>query len=720
MKCDHDHPVAKAVLGPPSRKISPLGRSLVRIYRKNVLSMYRAVRAWLHLMVDAEEYGALHQWVLGEEPILESLTEYEAWEPTTRLAKALFDVRVEQTADRFRKAGQVTSFSNITSTLVDWDCVRMAGDRRMGTQHLRIFGEAMGKTAQIARIETSFDVVNMRAVKWASENTNRVINELVKDQIAGVGEYISRGIAEGDSMATIGRQMRRNKLFGLNQRQMRAMRGFREKVTSRYSRLKGGLTGRHGPSRLRKIERAVQREATKKLRYRAEMIARTETSRAVSEGTLEAYDVGRTRHVEFEASADACLICIGYDGNIFTLSAASGLIPVHPNCLISAAVKVYTADGWRPVGKVAVGDLVLTHRGRFRPVVELHRNRAAAGVVQLRAGPHALSVTEDHPVLINGQWIPAREAKVGDHFQMMSTPCETCGKPMPWTPGTSRRYCNQFCQWKNPEHRKLISAKTSAQLVRQYADGTRDRATAWRAGNQALRDKPYTPRPHMSGMFNNAKRPEVREKIRLSKLGDKNAMKRPEVAAKVSAALRAFYAAHPEKHPNARLAQKARRSGPASTTYIERMMWKELKARGISFSYNHRVGSLWVDFALVEHNIAVECDGAYWHQDEEKERTRDARLEAAGWTMLHFTGSEIERDVSACADKIERVLANHEGQYEFHSFEITEIKRKPPEVRSLWNLSVEEDESYVAAGFVVHNCRCNWLPVVDVTGAPAG
>ena len=475
MKCDHDHSVAKVVLGPPSRKISPLGRSLVRIYRRNVLSMYRAVRAWLHLMIDAEDYGALHQWVLGEEPILESLTEYEAWTPTTRLAKALFDVRVEQTADRFRKAGQVTSFAAVTSTLVDWDCVRMAGDRRMGTQSIRIYGQAMGKTAQIARIETSFDVVNTRAVKWASENTNRVINELVKDQIAGVGEYVSRGIAEGDSMATIGRQMRRDKLFGLNQRQMRAMRGFREKVTSRYSRLKGGLTGRHGPSRLRKIERAVQREATKKLRYRAEMIARTETSRAVSEGTLEAYDVGRTRHVEFEASADACIVCIGYDGNIFTLSAASGLIPVHTNCLTSPATQIYTAGGWRAIVAVGVGDLVLTHEGRYRRVVELHRNREVVGEVTISTELESLSVTPEHPVLIGGRWTPAGEAKVGDSIRVM----------------------------------------------------------------------------------------------------------------------------------------------------VEDM-------------------------------------------------------------------------------------------------EITEIKRKPPELRSLWNLSVEEDESYVAAGFVVHNCRCNWLPVVDVTGAPAG
>ena len=31
---------------------------------------------------------------------------------------------------------------------------------------------------------------------------------------------------------------------------------------------------------------------------------------------------------------------------------------------------------------------------------------------------------------------------------------------------------------------------------------------------------------------------------------------------------------------------------------------------------------------------------------------------------------------------------------------------------TLYNLSVEEDESYIANHFVIHNCRCNIIPVV--------
>ena len=38
-------------------------------------------------------------------------------------------------------------------------------------------------------------------------------------------------------------------------------------------------------------------------------------------------------------------------------------------CFISSRVLIYTSEGFRPIKDIRVGDLVLTHRGRFRPVV---------------------------------------------------------------------------------------------------------------------------------------------------------------------------------------------------------------------------------------------------------------------------------------------------------------------------------------------------------------
>jgi len=58
-----------------------------------------------------------------------------------------------------------------------------------------------------------------------------------------------------------------------------------------------------------------------------------------------------------------------------------------------------------------------------------------------------------------------------------------------------------------------------------------------------------------------------------------------------------------------------------------------------------------------------------------------------------------------------RLLKNHNGEYKFTSVPIIEIKRWIlKKARTLYNFSVEGDESYIAKGFVTHNCSIS--PVV--------
>lgn len=44
---------------------------------------------------------------------------------------------------------------------------------------------------------------------------------------------------------------------------------------------------------------------------------------------------------------------------------------------------------------------------------------------------------------------------------------------------------------------------------------------------------------------------------------------------------------------------------------------------------------------------------------------------------------------------------------------ITSIRRLKVETERLYNLAVEEDESYVANGIVVHNCKSYLVPVLN-------
>lgn len=65
------------------------------------------------------------------------------------------------------------------------------------------------------------------------------------------------------------------------------------------------------------------------------------------------------------------------------------------------------------------------------------------------------------------------------------------------------------------------------------------------------------------------------------------------------------------------------------------------------------------------------------------------------------------------SDKI-CLLANTIGQHELISYPIREIiKWKLNKNTKLYNLSVEEDESYIAEGIVVHNCRCQVIPLTS-------
>jgi len=98
--------------------------------------------------------------------------------------------------------------------------------------------------------------------------------------------------------------------------------------------------------------------------------------------------------------------------------------PLHPRCLIDGQIKIYTSKGWRPIRGITIGDLVLTHRGRFKKVTQLHFTpKQKPNVVKLiidnKRQQIKLSVTENHPILIDNRWVVARDVKVGDEINYL-------------------------------------------------------------------------------------------------------------------------------------------------------------------------------------------------------------------------------------------------------------------------------------------------------------
>ena len=318
------------------------------IYRKHIFRMKREVRAWLKLMQDAIIYGIEQQMILGKEPI----EDYSAdlYEPTTEIERACMELRADQFAKYLKssfekakietrintpnldksclqrilqgsstilKASPGSIANQITAGIVDWHCVLAHGDRRMARAHMDIYGDAMMKGGRLARTSLSFDVVNEKAVRWASINSNKLVTQIADDTRRMLRTIISDGIRDGKSIPKIAKEMR--PLVGLNNPQAKAVQNLRAKLVD---------------AGVKNIDTKVDKYARKMLRLRTETIARTETANSVSAGTLEGYGSSGISYVRFVASGDACSVCSFLDGNVYTLAEADGMITgeTHPNC----------------------------------------------------------------------------------------------------------------------------------------------------------------------------------------------------------------------------------------------------------------------------------------------------------------------------------------------------------------------------------------------------
>jgi len=407
-----------------------------------------------------------------------------------------------------------------------------------------------------------------------------------------------------------------------------------------------------------------------------------------------------------------------------------------PDALLSfldAKIRIMTPKGWMPVGKLGVGDQVLTHRGRFRKITRYEPTSYQKGevVLNIKGKGHpmeAFRTTLEHPYLReDGRWIEAENIKSGDQLMFLATRCVRCREKIPFY----RKSCDgcagevRNARWKDPGSReKSERRKKSAQLFREYAIGQRDAATNASAATavraQQIRDDPTERervRAHLRSLLPLVNTPAKRR--RQSELMRRLAPMSDPAIRRVVAQKAREYGRRPEVR-EARRQRAIRRmvelrklpfpERMGRKTDIEAAVGRALREIGVRAKHNYHIGRYWVDWAIIKHHIAIECDGSYWHRVyEERNPGRDARRDAylrdRGWTVVRFSEAEIKGDIGACRDEIVRVLANHVGAYEFTAVEVASVKVKPmPHPRTAYHFEVADDHSYVARGIVSHNC----------------
>lgn len=89
-------------------------------------------------------------------------------------------------------------------------------------------------------------------------------------------------------------------------------------------------------------------------------------------------------------------------------------------------------------------------------------------------------------------------------------------------------------------------------------------------------------------------------------------------------------------------------------TRLEARIRVALELLGVGFTQEYPFGRWSIDFAISKHKVAIEADGDYWHTIlAARDAQRDARMNAAGWTVVRFA----ETDVNSARDLGQFILA---------------------------------------------------------------
>jgi len=155
---------------------------------------------------------------------------------------------------------------------VPWDDVAVPKLQENLTERLGQIASESGEATNrfIPReVKLNLDLLNEKAVQWAATRSAELITVVGNETKAAIRTMVAEAFQEGIPARTLGRLIR--PLIGLNERQAKAV------VTFGLNLMAEGVS-------VAETDERMERYAQRSLRFRAEMIARTETMRAANRG----------------------------------------------------------------------------------------------------------------------------------------------------------------------------------------------------------------------------------------------------------------------------------------------------------------------------------------------------------------------------------------------------------------------------------------------------
>jgi hypothetical protein len=379
----------------------------------------------------------------------------------------------------------------------------------------------------------------------------------------------------------------------------------------------------------------------------------------------------------------------------------------HPWSFLNPKTKIYTDEGYKNIKSIRVGDNVLTHKGRFRKVTKLiwHRfDKQDIYNIKVRDtngnNIKICGVTGNHPFQVEKEniWVELDYIKIGDKLFGLYSGCEECNGDISLKYRNDRKselkFCSKSCnvsvqsrnRWKEKDYRKI--------MLKHLEKGQTEEA-------------------------------RKRQKISLIKhYKNLSEIQRRELTKAANKKIRKMWRNGELEHTLENLKKQKK-----SYTGLERKMkWllETLKVKFIqqfmvernTFTNGAGMGKrkrrFYLDFYLPEYNLAIECNGDYFHKDKRKDIVRASIIKSLiGSETIFFTQKQL-KNLSKCRERLKRIFNNHNGKYRFKKMKLVEKKLMNNNAQSLrnygkilYNFSVEEDESYIANGIIVHNCRCD-------------
>jgi very-short-patch-repair endonuclease len=393
---------------------------------------------------------------------------------------------------------------------------------------------------------------------------------------------------------------------------------------------------------------------------------------------------------------------------------------------LTPGTHILTPEGQTKIQDIKVGDYVLTHKGRFRKVLETFKNPMPEYTYKIyyesgrnnqvvndnnRYNGTWIRATGSHPVyMADGTWKKAEDIKEGDYVKCLTKKCVVCGKDIVFS--KKQKYCSASCQNKDTLNRPNAKEKRITSLKKTVKNRTEEdkkilheslsngQKKFQQSANYKQRKKEMsikrneTFKKHIEDGTLDNERQRRKEWMR-------NAWKNPQYREKMV--------------ENAR--ENVKKLAHKKRSFLEEKFEGFLIREGLKKDVDYKTNDFlyidklraYPDFKFEKQKLIVEIDGEYWHNNPKaikRDSYKNKIWEENGWTVIRYTGKQVNNEFEKVKDSFRRIFKNHNHEYTFGDFKVIKVEKikTTPKCHNVYNLHVEEDESYIAENLVVHNC----------------